>query len=155
MNEATERKTKGMTGVAVLFVLLFLLMAVFYMVTLRDLRKAHAEIERLKTSQVKLLEDYKAALEENHKLLTQSLSERYFDSLIMLRNRIEQGYVPTEEEREKALDRAAFLVENMNVLELPPVEADLRLKFIDVMKEKLGEGRGDPAARSEGKDVKP
>jgi len=125
---------------AVVFALLFAAVAVVSLVMLRDLRRAAAEIERLKAEQVKLMEDYRASLEENHKLLTQSLAERYFDALILLRNRIEQGYTPTDEERQKALDRANFIVENMGVLDLPKEEAELRLRFIVVIKNLLEKG---------------
>ncbi len=122
---------------AIVFAILFAAVAIVSLIMLYYLRRTSAEVERLKAEQVKLMEDYKEALEENHKLLTQSLAERYFDALIVLRNRIEQGYVPTDEERLKALDRATFIVENMKALDLSKEEAELRLKFIVVLKNLL------------------
>ncbi len=122
---------------AILFAVLFAALVVVSLVMIRDLRRASAEIERLKAEHFKLMEDYKVSLEENHKLLTQSLAERYFDALILLRNRIEQGYAPTDEERGKAFDRATFIVENMKELDLSKEEAELRLKFIVTLKHLL------------------
>lgn len=140
MVETGRNQSSGMKAARILtivFAFLFAVAAIVSLVMLRDLRRSSAEIERLKAEQVKLMEDYKEALEENHKLLTQSLAERYFDALIVLRNRIEQGYVPTDEERLKALDRATFIVENMKALDLAKEEAELRLKFIVVLKNLL------------------
>ncbi|HNT26659.1 MAG TPA: hypothetical protein PKH10_00645 [bacterium] len=102
-----------------------------------SLSRTRAELQTARQEQMKLMGDYKAALEDNHKLLTRSLSERYLDSLIDLRNRIEHGATVNDEEKKQALDRASFIVDNMGSLDLPPEEAKLRLQFLVTVKNLL------------------
>jgi len=132
--ESTNRQHSSGRGIwvaAILFAAAGVLFAAFYFSLSAEVDMTRAELAAVKQEQLKLMDDYKAALEENHKLLTMSLSERYFDYLIELRNRIEQtGYTPAAEEKKKAFDRAAFIVENMGALELPGEEAKLRLQYI-------------------------
>lgn len=132
MEETRQHNSgRGIWVAAILFAAAGVLFAAFYFNLSAEDELLRAELTQVKQEQLKLMDDYKAALEENHKLLTMSLSERYFDYLIELRNRIEQtGYTPTAEEKKKAFDRAAFIVENMSALELPAEEARLRLQYI-------------------------
>ncbi len=153
-----EEKTKAegccssSRGVVVLLIVLFVVSTAVSLFALRNLRRANAEIAQLKSAQVKLMEDYKEVLEDNHKLLTRTLAERYFDALILLRNRIErEGYTPTEEERTKAFDRAAFIVENMKEIDLPKEEAELRLLFIASLKRLLEKGPDAPDHKPAGR----
>ncbi|HOW51106.1 MAG TPA: hypothetical protein PLV42_03560 [bacterium] len=137
---------RGIWVAAILFAAAAVLFAALYFKSASDDEQSRAELAKVKQEQIALMNDYKAALEENHKLLTQSLSERYFDHLIGLRNRIEQmGYTPTTEEKKVAFDRAAFIVENMGALDLPAEEAKLRLQYIVTTKNLL-EKPVEPAA---------
>mgnify|MGYP001765964621 CR=1 FL=1 len=129
---------RGVWVAVILLAAAAVLFAVFYFSLSAEIDRTRAELDKVKQDQLNLMADYKAALEENHKLLTQNLSERYFDYLIDLRNRIEQAnYAPTDEEKKKAFDRAAFIVENMSALDLPAEEAKLRLQYIVMTKNLL------------------
>lgn len=129
---------RGIWVAAILLAAAAVLFGAFYFSLSAEIDMNRAELAKVKQDQLALMADYKAALEENHKLLTQNLSERYFDYLIELRNRIEQaGYAPTDEEKKKAFDRAAFIVENMGALDLPAEEAKLRLQYIVMTKNLL------------------
>lgn len=125
-----DRARRLFAALAVCFALLALYL--FF-----SLSQTRAELQTARQEQMKLMGDYKATLEDNHKLLTRNLSERYLDALIELRNRIEHGATVSDDEKKQALDRASFIVENMGTLDLPPEEAKLRLQFLVTVKNLL------------------
>lgn len=125
-----DRARRLFAALAVCFALLALYL--FF-----SLSQTRAELQTARQEQMKLMDDYKATLEDNHRLLTRNLSERYLDSLIDLRNRIEHGATVSDDEKKQALDRASFIVENMGTLDLPPEEAKLRLQFLVTVKNLL------------------
>ena len=115
------------------------ILTLFFLRSQQEIERCRAELAHSRSQQLSLMNDYHAVLEDNHRLLTQGLVERYFDFLIEQRNKMESGYAPSTDEEKRILDRAAFIVENMSVLELPADEAKLRLQFIVEVKRSLAQ----------------
>ena len=92
------------------------------------------EIEQLRSEKIKMLEDHGECLKYKEIALKKELIEKYMESMISLRNKIEQGYVPVKEDIGSFIDRSEYIVDNLEIYEPSKEKISQYLLFIGSMK---------------------
>ena len=98
---------------------------------LKKISFQNKEIDRLKTEKILLLAEHKECLAHKEKSLKKELVAKYLDSIMALADKAEHGNQPTEEEIGRFYDRANFILENMESIDVSPEEAKLIISFVD------------------------
>lgn len=108
--------------------------------------KASAEAAQLRDENVNLrkeklmlLEEHKKALEENNKCIRKELVVKYMEFIYRLREKIDSKQEIPVTDKKLFIDRADFVVENLDILELKPEEAKSYLSYILSIKNALQE----------------
>ena len=95
------------------------------------------EVEKINSEKLSSLLELEECLRQNEKLLKKELVERYAESLIRLRNKIEEGYTPDQEEISNFFDRTEFIISNLGLLDLPQDKASQYVFFVESMRSLL------------------
>lgn len=93
-----------------------------------------SEINSLKHEKVKMLEEHADCLKHKEVSLKKELIQKYVDSMIILRNKIDKGYVPVKQDLDNFFDRSEFILANLQVFEPSKEEITQHLVFISSMK---------------------
>ena len=117
--------------------LLFFAVAVLIFVTVwvyKTNTALKSEIKFLKQEKVKMLEEHEDCLKQKEVSLKKELIRKYVDSMIILRNKIDKGYVPVKQDLDNFFDRSEFILANLKVFEPSKEEITQHLVFISSMK---------------------
>jgi hypothetical protein len=95
------------------------------------------EVEKINSEKLSSLVELEECLHQNEKLLKKELIERYADSMIRLRNKIEEGYTPDQEEIAGFFDRTEFIISNLGLIDLPQEKASQYVFFVESMRSLL------------------
>ncbi|MBP5406531.1 hypothetical protein J6Z19_05205 [bacterium] len=124
-----------------IFIFILLVVSIFLLAciafNLRKISSLNEEIYNLKNEKVMLLAEHEKCLLYKEKSLKKELIAKYLDAMMALADKTEQGYKPTEEETATFYERADFIVENINSIEVSQEEAKLIISFVDSAKKIL------------------
>jgi len=95
------------------------------------------ENEKLNLERLSTLMELEECLKHNEKLLKRELIEKYVDSMINLRNKIDAGYVPSDEEISHFFDRTEFIISNMEDVGISNEKSRQYIYFIESMRNLL------------------
>ncbi|HDT11681.1 MAG TPA: hypothetical protein ENN58_02960 [bacterium] len=122
-------------SVAVIFIFIVLLFKSYNLYKENSLLEK--EVVQLNVEKMKSLVDLENCLKQNEQFLKKELIDKYADSMINLRNKIEKGYIPDDAEISNFFDRTEFIVSNLELLELPKEKAAQYIYFIESMRNLL------------------
>ena len=98
---------------------------------LKKINSLNEEITRFKEEKITLLAEHEKCLSYKEKSLKKELVAKYLDFMMSLASQTEQGNQPSEEEIGKFYDRANFILENIESIDISPEEAKLIISFVD------------------------
>lgn len=94
-------------------------------------------VKTLTSEKIAAFVELEECLRQNEKFLKKELVDRYTDSLIALRNKVENGYIPADEEIKNFFDRTEFIISNIEFLDLSTEKASQYVYFIESMRNLL------------------
>ena len=97
----------------------------------KKIASLNEEIDGLRAEKIKLLAEHEECLTYKEKSLRKELIAKYLDSMMALASQAEQGKQLTEEETAKFYDRANFILDNIQSVDVSPEEAKLIISFVD------------------------
>jgi hypothetical protein len=130
-------KGSGKTIITVAVTIVAIASVYFNIILKKELSILEKEVETLTSQKLSSYLDLEECLKQNEKYLKKELVDKYADSLITLRNKVEEGYVPTDEEIKNFFDRTEFIVDNLELLMLPEKKASQYIYFIESMRDLL------------------
>ncbi len=124
-------KNKGLLAVVVLLAITSVIsLSLWYRSTLINLelekKIEHSDLERIST-----LAELERCLIQNQKYLKKELIDKYLESMINLRNKIDGGYTPTEKDISNFFERSEFIISNLSLLKLSKDKAMQYISFIE------------------------
>lgn len=120
------------------FTLILLVAAIVSLVStgfsLKKVFSMEEEIAKLKIEKIELMQEHEECLIYKEKSLRKELVTKYLDSVMLLLNKMEKGYEPTQEDTENFHERIDFITKNINSVAVSKEETNLVLSFIDSAK---------------------
>ena len=104
---------------------------------LKRISSLNDELNRMKAEKIELLSEHEECLSYKEQSLRKELISKYLDSIMLLANKAEKGYKPTEKEMSDFYERADFIAENIKSIGASPEEATLVVSFVDAAKKTL------------------
>ena len=98
---------------------------------LKETASLNAEIDNLKAEKITLIAQHEECLAYKEKSLKKELVAKYLDSMMVLASQAEQGNQPTEEETARFYERANFILDNIESIDVSKEEAKLIISFVD------------------------
>lgn len=126
--------SKKVLNLLLVLVLILMLAAIFFVYRNSILKN---EITVLKNEKIKLLEEQGECLKSKETTLKKELIEKYVESMITLRNKIEKGYIPEKKDMDDFFDRSEYIINNLEVYEPSKEEISQHLVFLSSMKSVL------------------
>ncbi|HRZ79671.1 MAG TPA: hypothetical protein P5044_06675 [bacterium] len=109
------------------------------------------EASRLRAEKIGILEEHGECLKYKENSLKKELIEKYMESMISLRNKVENGYVPGKDDIGSFLDRSSYIMDNLEIYEPSKEKISQYLLFISSMKKILEPFTGPaPEVNSDG-----
>lgn len=126
--------SKKVLNLLLVLVLILMLASVFFVYKNSILKN---ELTILKNEKIKLLEEQGECLKHKESTLKKELIEKYVESMINLRNKIEKGYVPDNKDMNDFFDRSEYIINNLEVYEPAKEEISQHIVFLSSMKSVL------------------
>lgn len=115
----------GLSDLLLVFFIVFL----FYKNALLE-----KEVVDLKGERIRILEEHGECLKFKEISLKKELVEKYMESMISLRNKIEKGHVPDKGDLDSFFDRSGYIIDNLEIYEPSKEKITQYLLFIGSMK---------------------
>lgn len=100
-------------------------------------RSANAEIAKLQAERIELLSEHQECLEFKEKTIKVQLFSGYLDSILATGEKIERGEKLTPENIKNFTERSAYILDNIETLEVSVEEKTIILTVIAETKQKM------------------
>ena len=100
-------------------------------------RSANAEIAKLQAERIELLSEHQKCLEFKEKTIKVQLFSGYLDSILATGEKIERGEKLTPENIKNFTERSAYILDNIETLEVSVEEKTIILTVIAETKQKM------------------
>jgi len=104
-------------------------------INMKKVSSMEEEINKLKAEKIELMQEHEECLAYKEKSLKKELITKYLDSIMVLLNKMEKGYEPTQEETANFYDRIDFITKNIGSASVSKEETKLVMTFIESAKE--------------------
>ena len=133
-----------------ILVLLLVLVSCGLAVSIYGNRSANAEIAKLQAERIELLSEHQECLEFKEKTIKVQLFSGYLDSILATGEKIERGEKLTPENIKNFTERSAYILDNIETLEVSVEEKTIILTVIAETKQKMEKYlKGDSPQRPE------
>jgi len=120
-----------------ILVLLLVLVSCGLAVSIYGNRSANAEIAKLQAERIELLSEHQECLEFKEKTIKVQLFSGYLDSILATGEKIERGEKLTPENIKNFTERSAYILDNIETLEVSVEEKTIILTVIAETKQKM------------------